>query len=90
MERAISRNSSHVRKGAEPIKTISMGPAAMVRSRSERLDFWHWVFSYRRKYRPQLLAKFSQHAPNANLMIFSSLRELQGFIDGITKHRPES
>ena len=61
-----------------------------IRRSRERLDFWRWVFLYRRKYRPQLLATISQHAPNANLMIFSSLGDLQGFIDGITKHRPES
>jgi adenylate kinase family enzyme len=60
-----------------------------IRRSRERLDFWHWVFSYRRKYRPQLLAAISQHAPNANLMIFSSSGELQGFFDGITKHLPE-
>jgi len=61
-----------------------------IRRSRERLDFWRWVFLYRRKYRPQLLATISQHAPNANLMIFSSLEDLQGFLDGITTHRPES
>jgi adenylate kinase family enzyme len=60
-----------------------------IRRSRERLDFWHWVFSYRRKYRPQLLATISQHAPNVNLMIFSSLGDLQAFLDEITKHRPE-
>jgi len=60
-----------------------------IRRSRERLDFWHWVISYRRKYRRQLLATISQHAPNVNLMIFSSPRDIQGFLDGITKHRPE-
>ena len=61
-----------------------------IRRSRERLDFWQWVFSYRRKYRPQLLATISQHAPNVNLMIFSSPGSLQRFLDRITDHPPDS
>jgi adenylate kinase family enzyme len=55
-----------------------------IRRSRERLDFWNWVFSYRRKHRPELLATISQHAPNANPLIFSSPGNLEQFLDGMT------
>jgi adenylate kinase family enzyme len=41
---------------------------ALRRSR-EGVDFWRWVFAYRRQYRPVLLEAIARHAAGANLHI---------------------
>jgi adenylate kinase family enzyme len=54
-----------------------------IRRSRERSDFWRWVFSYRRKHRPQLLATISKNAPDAKLLVFSSPGKVQRFLDEI-------
>lgn len=41
---------------------------ALRRSR-QRLDFWRWLFTWRRRYRPKLIATVAEHAPTARLVI---------------------
>jgi adenylate kinase family enzyme len=48
---------------------------ALRRSR-ERLDFWRWLLTWRRVYRPALLASIGRCAPQANLHLPQSPRQL--------------
>ena len=34
-----------------------------------RLDFWRWLLTWRRRYRPRLRRSIAQHAPNARLLV---------------------
>jgi TetR/AcrR family transcriptional regulator, fatty acid metabolism regulator protein len=47
---------------------------ALRRSR-ERRDFWSWVFAYRRRYLPQLVAAIHEHASHASVQILHNPRE---------------
>jgi adenylate kinase family enzyme len=65
---------------------------ALRRSR-ERVDFWQWLFTYRRKYQPALINAFANRAPSAELHVFRSPKAVREFIRQITLemspgHRP--
>ena len=53
---------------------------AIKRSR-ERLDFWRWLFQYRRRSRPVLLKAIQAHAPTAALHRLRNPNEVQQFLD---------
>lgn len=40
-----------------------------VRRSHERLDFWRWLLTWRRRARPRLLAAIAEHAPQAELLV---------------------
>ncbi len=42
-----------------------------IRRSRENLDFWRWLLTWRRRYRPLLLQAIDQHAPRANLIVVS-------------------
>jgi adenylate kinase family enzyme len=43
-----------------------------VRRSSERVDFWRWLFSWRRRFRPGILAAIKEYAPDAELLVVRS------------------
>jgi hypothetical protein len=49
---------------------------AMRRSR-EKLDFWRWLWTWRRKYRPPLLASIAAHSNEAEVFVLQNPRELE-------------
>jgi adenylate kinase family enzyme len=49
---------------------------ALRRSR-ERLDFWRWLLTWRRSYRPRLLRAIAEEAPDAELLVIRSRRDLE-------------
>lgn len=52
---------------------------ALRRSR-ERLDFWRWVLTYRRKYLPHLLKAIAHYAPQAELVILRDPDAVERFV----------
>jgi adenylate kinase family enzyme len=47
---------------------------ALRRSR-EGVDFWCWVVTYRRRWKPRVLAEVADHAPEAELHVLRSPRD---------------
>jgi adenylate kinase family enzyme len=52
---------------------------ALRRSR-ERLDFWLWLLTWRRRYRPKLLRQIEEHAPTAPLLVARSSGEVANLL----------
>jgi adenylate kinase family enzyme len=48
---------------------------ALRRSR-ERLDFWRWLLTWRRSYRPRLMQAIEQEAPHAEVIIIRNRHDL--------------
>jgi len=55
-----------------------------IRRSRERTDFWRWLISYRRKYRPALLQAFASYAPTAKLHWLSNPSAVEQFLKNIT------
>jgi adenylate kinase family enzyme len=53
------------------LPTVMCAWRAVRRSR-ERVDFWRWLFSWRRRFRPNILGAIKEHAPNAELLVVRS------------------
>lgn len=53
-----------------------------VRRGRERADFWRWVWSYRRRYRPAVLAAVAEAAPHAALHVLRGPRAVERFLSG--------
>ncbi len=51
-----------------------------VRRSRERADFWLWLMRYRRQSRPLLVEAIANHAPDANLYVVRSPRELSRLV----------
>jgi adenylate kinase family enzyme len=49
---------------------------AMLRSR-EKLDFWRWLWTWRRKHRPPLLASIAAQSSEAEVFVLRNPRELE-------------
>jgi adenylate kinase family enzyme len=56
---------------------------ALRRSR-ERLDFWCWVFAYRRRYLPQLMVAIHEHASHASVQILHNPRETSRWLSTVS------
>lgn len=46
----------------------------------ERADFWWWLVTWRRRYRPSLLAAVAATAPTAALHVLRTPRQLRDFL----------
>jgi hypothetical protein len=46
----------------------------------EGVDFWCWVITYRRRWRPRVLAAVARSAPSAQLHFFRVPREVRRFL----------
>jgi adenylate kinase family enzyme len=55
---------------------------AFRRSR-ERFDFWQWVVTWRRHYRPEVMRAIVSSAPNAQLLIIRNTRDRDRAFDRI-------
>ena len=47
----------------------------------ERSDFWLWVLTYRKRWRPAVLAAVRDHAPDAELLVFRHPRATRKWFD---------
>lgn len=47
----------------------------------QRMDFWMWVITWGRKYRPQILDDVRRHAPTANLVTLKSAAEVDRWLE---------
>ncbi len=52
-----------------------------VRRSRERSDFWRWVVTYRRRWRPLIRTRIEAVAPTADLHVLRSPRAVRGFLD---------
>lgn len=50
----------------------------------ERADFWRWVLSYRRRYRPAVLAAVAEVAPQAGLHVLRGPRAAERFLGAVS------
>lgn len=48
----------------------------------ERSDFWWWVLTYRRRWRPRVLDAVRDHAPGADLVVLRSPRAADAWVHG--------
>lgn len=55
---------------------------ALRRSR-ERADFWWWLLTWRRRYRPAILVAVTKFAPAATVHVLRTPRHLQRFLAAI-------
>lgn len=53
---------------------------ALRRSR-ERLDFWAWLLTWRRRYRPRLVRSIAENAPNARLFVVHRPAEAERLVE---------
>ena len=72
-------------RAADTIVFLDFGLArcawrAIRRSR-ENADFWRWLWTYRRRSRPRLLAAIAAHAPGARLHVLGSPRAVRRFLE---------
>lgn len=51
-----------------------------IRRSRERIDFWRWVLTYRRRYLPRLLQAIAHHSPTANLVILRDPQAVEEWI----------
>lgn len=58
-----------------------------VRRSRERADFWRWLWAYRARSRPPLLAAVATHAARANVHVLRSPRAVRQFITQIALSR---
>jgi hypothetical protein len=57
---------------------------ALRRSR-ERFDFWRWLWSYRRRSRPLVVAAIAANAPMAELHVLHTPADIERFIDLVAR-----
>ena len=53
---------------------------ALRRSPQWRLDFWRWLLTWRRRYRPLVLRAVAQHAPTAELLVLRTPRQVDDLV----------
>jgi adenylate kinase family enzyme len=51
-----------------------------IRRSRERIDFWRWLFQYRRQSRPFLMKAINAHAPTAALHLLSNPKAVKQFL----------
>ena len=49
----------------------------------ERIDFWRWVWAYRRESLPVLMATIARHAPRATVHILRNPVAVTQFVSGV-------
>jgi adenylate kinase family enzyme len=59
---------------------------ALRRSR-ERFDFWRWVVTYRRRWKPRILAEVARCAPRVELHILRSPRDAEALLRALREGR---
>jgi hypothetical protein len=52
----------------------------VLRRGRQRLDFWVWVFDWRRTHRPRILADIRRYAPTAEVVTLSNAREIERWL----------
>ena len=62
----------------EPPLTVCLWRA--LRRGRRRFDFWLWVLSWRRTYRPRILEDIQRYAPGAETVMLSSERDIKSFL----------
>ena len=58
-----------------------------VRRGREEVGFWRWLITYRRRWRPRVLAAVARSAPDARLHVFRGPRAVRRFLARATAHR---
>jgi hypothetical protein len=58
-----------------------------VRRSRQRTDFWHWLWSYRRRWRPRILGAVQAVAPRAEVHVLRTPRAVRGFLSGVRRDR---
>lgn len=51
-----------------------------IRRSRERADFWHWLWTYRRRWRPLVVNAIARHAPSADVHILRTPRSVRRFL----------
>ena len=51
-----------------------------IRRSRENADFWRWLWTYRRRSRPRLLAAIAAHAPGATVHVLGNPRAVRRFL----------
>jgi adenylate kinase family enzyme len=59
-----------------------------IRRSRERGDFWRWLWSYRRRSLPVVMAAIATHAAGADVYVLRSPRVLRRFVARIASERP--
>ncbi|MEJ3656970.1 adenylate kinase [Actinomycetes bacterium KLBMP 9759] len=54
-----------------------------VRRSRENADFWRWVVTYRRRWRPQILDAVRRSAPDADVHVLRTPRAVRTFLAGV-------
>lgn len=54
-----------------------------LRRSQERLDFWRWLLSYQRRYRPLVLQAIATHAAGADLHVLRTPQAVEQFLAAV-------
>lgn len=55
-----------------------------IRRSTEHLDYWRWLFGYRRRSLPAIMAMIATSAPRADLRVFRNPRAADAFLAAIS------
>jgi adenylate kinase family enzyme len=58
-----------------------------IRRSRERADFWHWLWSYRRRWRPRILSAARAVAPRTELHILRTPSAVRTFLADVRRRR---
>jgi hypothetical protein len=47
------------------------------------MDYWRWVWSWRRKYKPQLMAMIERQGSRAEIYVLASQKDVEGFLSEV-------
>jgi adenylate kinase family enzyme len=61
-----------------------------VRRSRQRADFWHWLWSYRRQWRPRILGAVHAVAPHAEVHILRTPRAVRRFLADVRSDRDDA
>jgi adenylate kinase family enzyme len=54
-----------------------------VRRSRERMDYWRWVWSWRRKYKPQLMAMIEGQGSRAEIYVLESQKDVERLLSEV-------
>jgi uridine kinase len=55
-----------------------------IKRKREDADFWWWIFSWRWRFRPKMFRAIKKYAPDADVYIFRSPKEIKRFLTSVS------
>jgi len=69
------------------LATVVCAWRAVRRSR-QRVDFWRWLFTWRRRFRPKILGAITEYAPRAELLVVRNRGDRDRVMADLSRRAP--